>query len=104
MQGKGEREAFARRLQVYPALSWLDPSSGNQFSDFDTPVLLMLLGEPGLALDYVDRASRSPFDTLARGMLMPSLDPIRCETRFVAAVKRIGLVDHRAARLCKKTG
>lgn len=104
LQGKGEREAFARRLQVYPALSWLDPSSGNQFSDFDTPVLLMLLGEPGLALDYVDRASRSPFDSLARGMLMPSLDPVRCEPRFVAAVKRIGLVDQRAARLCKKTG
>jgi adenylate cyclase len=104
LQGKGERGAFARRLQAYPALSWLDPSSGNQFSDYDTPVLLILLGEPGLALDYVDRASHGQLDVLARGMLMPSLDPIRCEKRFVAAAKRIGLVDHRAARLCKKTG
>ena len=60
----------------------------------------MLLGEPGLALDYVDRASRgNPID-LAWGVLMPGLDSIRCEPRFVAAVERLHLVDHRAAGLC----
>jgi len=31
---------------------------------------------------------------------MPSLDPIRCDPRFVAAVARIHVVDHRATRLC----
>jgi hypothetical protein len=35
---------------------------------------------------------------------MPSLDPIRCEPRFVAAVERLHLVDHRAAGLCTGKG
>jgi hypothetical protein len=37
-------------------------------------------------------------------MLMPIVDPIRCEPRFVAAVARIGLNDVRAARLCAGKG
>ena len=68
----------------------------------DVPVLLMLLDEPGLALDYVDRASHAPgaMVDLSWGILMPSLDPIRCDPRFVAAVERVQVVDHRAAKLC----
>jgi TolB-like protein/Flp pilus assembly protein TadD len=98
--GRGDRKAFARSLLELPERSWRDPASGNLFSDLDIPVLLMLLGEPGFALEYVDRASRgNPID-LAWGVLMPSLDPIRCEPRFVAAVERMHLVDARAARLC----
>jgi len=104
LEGRGDRKAFAGRLVALPERSWRDPGSGNLFSDLDVPVLLMLLGEPGLALDYVDRASRgNPID-LAWGVLMPSVDPIRCEPRFVAAVERMHLVDHRAARLCAAQG
>jgi TolB-like protein/tetratricopeptide (TPR) repeat protein len=104
LEGRGDRKAFARRLMAFPARSSRDPESGNLFSDLDIPVLLMLLGEPGQALDYVDRASHvTPID-LAWGVLMPSLDPIRCETRFIAAVDRIRMVDHRAPRLCTRKG
>jgi tetratricopeptide (TPR) repeat protein len=102
LEGRGDRKAFAGRLVAFPERSWRDPGSGNLFSDLDVPVLLMLLGEPGLALDYVDRASRgNPID-LAWGVLMPSLDPIRCDPRFVAAVDRLKIVDDRAARMCAK--
>lgn len=87
---------------AFPARSSRNPESGNLFSDLDIPVLLMLLGEPGQALDYVDRASHvTPID-LAWGVLMPSLDPIRCEPRFNTAVDRIRMVDHRAPRLCTR--
>ena len=104
LDGGGDRSAFARSLLAFPERSWKDPGSGNLFSDLDVPVLLMLLGEPGLALDYVDRGSRGDPIDLAWGVLMPSLDPIRCEPRFVAAVHRLGVVDHRAARLCEGQG
>jgi TolB-like protein/tetratricopeptide (TPR) repeat protein len=100
LEGRGDRKAFGRRLVAFPERSWRDPGSGNLFSDLDVPVLLMLLGEPGLALDYVDQASRGNQIDLAWGVLMPSLDPIRCESRFLAAVERMHVVDYRAATLC----
>ena len=104
LDGRGDRKAFARGLLAFPERSWKDPGSGNLFGDLDVPVLLMLLGEPGLALDYVDRASRGNQIDLAWGVMMPSLDPIRCEPRFVAAVERMHLVDARAVRLCTGQG
>ena len=104
LDGRGDRKAFARGLLAFPERSWKDPGSGNLFGDLDVPVLLMLLGEPGLALDYVDRASRGNQIDLAWGVMMPSLDPIRCEPRFVAAVARMHLVDARAVTLCTGQG
>ena len=72
------------------------------FSELDILVLLMLLGEPHHALDYAERASHAPtaMGDLSWVVLMPSLDPIRCDPRFVAVVKRVHVVDERAARLC----
>ena len=72
------------------------------FSELDILALLMLLGEPHLALDYAERASHAPtaMGDLSWVVLMPSLDPIRCDPRFVAVVKRVHVVDERAARLC----
>jgi TolB-like protein/cytochrome c-type biogenesis protein CcmH/NrfG len=101
LEGRGDRASFARRLVAFPERSWRDPASGNLFSDLDVPILLLMLGEPALALDYVDRGSREgAWIDLSWGVLMPSLDPIRCDPRFQAAVERIHVVDHRAARLC----
>jgi len=100
LEGRSDRKAFARRLLAFGPRSWRDPASGNLFSDLDVPVLLVIIGEPGLALDYVERASRSSPIDLAWGLLMPSLDPIRCDPRFTAAVERIQVVDQRAARVC----
>ena len=101
LEGRGDRKAFVRRLLAFPLRSWRDPGSGNMFSGIDVPVLLMLLGEPAHALDYVDRGSREvPLD-MVWSVLMPSLDPIRCEPRFIASVERIHVVDYRAAGLCK---
>ena len=102
LDGRGDRKAFARSLMAFPERSWKEPGSGNLFGDFEAPVLLILLGEPGLALDYVDRGSRgNPID-LAWGVLLPNVDPIRCEPRFVAAVDRLKIVDYRATGMCAK--
>ena len=100
LDGTGDRTAFVDHLLSFSGPSWRDPTSGNLFSDLDTPVLLMLLGENDRALDYVDRVSRTRGIDLAWGLLMPSLDPIRCDPRFTAAVARMGIGDARARKLC----
>jgi TolB-like protein/Tfp pilus assembly protein PilF len=104
LEGRADRKAFASRLQALPLRSWRDPASGNMLSELDILVLLALLGEPGLALDFADRASHSPTATadLSWALLMPSLDPIRCDPRFGAVVERVKVVDERAARLCTR--
>jgi len=56
-------------------------------------------GDTALTTARAVAAISSPID-LAWGLLMPSLDPIRCDPRFTAAVERIQVVDHRAARVC----
>ena len=93
-----------RNHHARPDRSWRDPNSGNMFGDFDVPLMLMLLGEPAMALDHVERSSKGNFIDLTWAILMPALDPIRCEPRFIAAVVRTGVTDARAARLCKTTG
>jgi TolB-like protein/tetratricopeptide (TPR) repeat protein len=102
LEGRADRGTFARLLAALPLRSYRDPRSGNLFADLDVLVLLMLLDAPELALDYVERASHTPTSKvdLSWAVLMPSLDPIRCEPRFTAAVERIHVVDHRAKRLC----
>ena len=57
LAGHGDRRATARRLAAFPVRSYLEPGSGNIFSDGETPALLMLLGAPDLALDYLERNS-----------------------------------------------
>jgi hypothetical protein len=62
----------------------------------------MLLGAPDLALDYLERNSSQAFSTLDWAMMLPTLDPIRCDPRFKAVQKRLSINDLRAAKLCGK--
>ncbi len=98
LEGKGDRKAFARRLAAIPDRSWNDPESGNLFSDLDIPALLVQLGEQELALQYIHGTSGST--NLAWSMLMPMMDPIRCDPRFKDKVAKMKITDTRAAKLC----
>jgi hypothetical protein len=80
----------------------IDGDAGARFTVVRGP--LPERGDAARIAVYVDRASRGDQIDLAGGVLMPSLDPIRCEPRFVAAVERMHLVDHRAAGLCTGKG
>jgi adenylate cyclase len=98
LAGKGDRHAFARRLAATPDRSWNDLASGNLMTDFDIPMLLVLLDEKELALQYIQAASQS--SSLAWSMLLPAMDPIRCDARFRARVEALKVKDLRAAKLC----
>jgi hypothetical protein len=99
LEGKGDRKAFAQKLASTPDRSWNDPASGNLMTDFDIPVLLVLLGEQELALRYIHATHGSI--NLAWSMLMPALDPIRCDARFRDRVAKMKIRDLRAESLCR---
>jgi adenylate cyclase len=103
LEGRGDRAAVARRLAAFSGRSSLDPTSGNIFTEVQTPALLVLLGAPELALDYLERSVDEPESTAASPewpMMLPALDPIRCTPRFRALVERLNTRDPRAATVC----
>ena len=100
LSGKGDRHALALRMSALPLRSRLVASSGNALEDYHVASVLMLLGEDQLALDYVDRLSRELSNEMDWAIMSPALDPIRCEPRFVAVVKRLKTFDPYAAKVC----
>jgi len=99
LEGRGDRRAFATQLSAWPSRSELDPNSGNLFSSFDTPALLVLLDERELAIQYLSQPDAVSY--MIWGMLLPVHDPIRCDPGFRAVLKKHSITDARAAKLCQ---
>jgi len=99
LAGKGDRQAFARKLAATPEGSWNDPASGNLMTNWDIPTLLVLLDEKELALGYIKAQSDNV--SFAWSLMLPALDPIRCDARFRAKVAGLKVKDLRADKLCK---
>ncbi|HQR24693.1 MAG TPA: hypothetical protein PL152_04945 [Steroidobacteraceae bacterium] len=100
LSGRGDKHALAVRLASFSPRSFLEQGSGNAFDLQDVPILLIVLGEPQVALDYIQRHAGEPYGTLDYGMVRAALDPIRCDPRFQAAAKKLAINDVRAAKLC----
>ena len=101
LDGRTDRNAFAQKLAATPDRAWNDPESGYLMGQFEIPLLLVLLDEKELALRYAERqVERSGTDNLAWALLMPAMDPVRCDPRFTAVVGRLKVKDPRAATLC----
>ena len=102
LQGRGDRPALAKKLAGFSMRSSLERGSGNVFSPADTTALLVLLGAPDLALGYLEKSLETPGnDPTDWTMMLPVLDPIRCEPRFKALVVRLNSHDPRADAVCK---
>ncbi len=100
LTGRADRQAFARRLADFPINSNLDPGSGNALPGDVVPPILVLLGERELALDYLERLAEVPNGYADWTIMLPVLDPIRCEPRFVAVVEKLKTTDPHAAKVC----
>jgi serine/threonine-protein kinase len=100
LTGRADRHAFARRLAEFPINSNLDRGSGNAIPGDVVPAILVLLGEHELALDYLERLARVPNGYADWTIMLPVLDPIRCEPRFVALVKKLKTTDPHVAKVC----
>ncbi len=101
LQGKRDRRALAVRYAALPYNSRFDPGSGNAIEGYDMPSILILLGEPGLALDYVERMAPEIGASADWTVMFPQMDPIRCEPRFIAVVNKMKTTDPHFARVCQ---
>ena len=100
LAGRGDRHALALRYAALPINSALDSTSGNTFLGYEIPVVLMLLGERALALSYLERLAGELGGHADWTVMMPALDPIRCEPRFVAIIQRLRTKDPYFAKVC----
>ncbi|HEV2606857.1 MAG TPA: hypothetical protein VGT79_02635, partial [Xanthomonadaceae bacterium] len=100
LTGHGDRHALALRYAALPFNSFLDQASGNVLQGYDIVAVLMLLGEHELALDYLERIAGEVGGLADWSVMLPAMDPIRCEPRFVAVVKKLKTTDPYAAKVC----
>jgi TolB-like protein/Flp pilus assembly protein TadD len=98
---KGDRHALAVRLAAFGPQSSYDPRSGNVFSIYMIPPLLVLLGEPQLVVRNLepfamnDRSGQTEW-----AIMMKSLGAVHCDPAFVDLVKRVKTTDPHYDALC----
>jgi adenylate cyclase len=98
-----DRASVAQRLANFDMRSSLRRDSGNIFSSIEIPSLLVLLGEPELALDHLEKLAENEGAGIVPAefaMLYSALDPLRCTSRYAALAKRLRITDLRAASQC----
>jgi hypothetical protein len=66
------------------------------------PPLLIMLDEPELALEYMERAAEEPASYIEWSMSLVIMDQLRCGPRFAALLERLRSTDPRAATVCTK--
>lgn len=101
LAGRGDRHALALRYAALPANSQLDPASGNALQDYDLVAVIVLLGEPERALSHLERNAGTTGGFADWATMLPAMDPIRCEPRFIAVVKKMRTTDPYYAQVCE---
>ncbi len=96
LSGKGDRNALAKRYAALPFNSNLNPGSGNALEDYNIAPILVMLGERELALAFMERN----LGLMDWSIMLPAMDPIRCDPRFVAVVKKMKTHDPHFAKVC----
>jgi adenylate cyclase len=100
LAGRTDRHALARRMAAFSYNSNIDSTSGNALEDQVVAAALMMLGKHQLALDYMERMAGHLGNNMDLAIMLPVMDPIRCEPRFVALVKTLKTTDPYFARVC----
>ena len=100
LAGRGHGHALALKLAALPFNSNVIPGSGNALEDQMVAAVLMMLKEPRLALDYIEKNAGNFGNSMDWAVHLPLMDPIRCEQRFKAALLRLRSGDPAAAKLC----
>src|SRR5207237_4781432 len=98
--GRGDRRALAQRLPPLRYNSNLDPASGNILTGYQIAAVLMILGERELTLSYLEVLAGELGGVAAWAMILPVMDPIRCDRRFVTIIQRLKTTDPYAAQVC----
>lgn len=101
LAGRADRHALAQRLSSFRYNSHLDSSSGNMFNGYTIAALLMMLGERELTLSYLETLAGELGGVAEWAMILPVMDPIRCDPRFVAIIQRLQTKDPYFATVCR---
>ncbi len=103
LEGHGDRKAVIDQLA---SMHQRDPAATRgtgMFGTLYTPSLLMMLGAPQQAMDYIDYEIKHPGsgNTVPNfALLLPIYGKTRCTPRFRAMVKSLGMTDPHAAAVC----
>ena len=100
LAGRADRHALAQRLAALRYNSNLDPASGNILTGYQIAAVLMILGERELTLSYLEVLAGELGGVAEWAMILPVMNPIRCDPRFVAIIKRLKTTDPYAAKVC----
>jgi len=100
LTGHADRQALSIRYAALPFNSANDPASGNVLQGYDIAAVLVLLGERELALGYLERLAGEVGGLADWAVMLPALNPIRCEPRFIAVVKKMKTIDPYYAKVC----
>ncbi len=100
LAGRADRHALAQRLAALRYNSNLDPASGNILTGYQIAAVLMILGERELTLSYLEVLAGELGGVAEWAMILPVMDPIRCDPRFVAIIQRLKTTDPYAAKVC----
>ena len=100
LNGHGDKHALALRYAALPFNSKFDAASENVLEGYDIPSVLMLLGEPELTLAYIEKLTVTLGGTADWSVMLPAMDPIRCELRFIAVMKKMKTHDPHFAKVC----
>jgi TolB-like protein/Tfp pilus assembly protein PilF len=100
LAGRADRHAFAEKLAALRYNSNLDPASGSILNGYQIAPVLMLLGERELTLSYLETLAGELGGETEWAMILPVMDPIRCDPRFAAIIQRLKTTDPYAAKVC----
>jgi TolB-like protein/Flp pilus assembly protein TadD len=100
LSGTGDKHALAQRYAALAFNSAADPASGNALQGYDIPSVLIKLGEAELTLGYLEYLAGELGGSADWAVMLPDLDPIRCDPRFMAVVERMKTSDPYAAKVC----
>ncbi len=102
LSGQSSKRDFALRLAALGFNSKFDPASQNLIEDYDLPSVLLLLGEKEITLAYLEKFAALKGNYVDWAIMMPAMDPIRCEPRFIAIVKKVKTNDPHFAKVCSE--
>jgi TolB-like protein len=103
------QEALSRARDFAEKAIALDPTLPEPFAALGMAATMelrrdtaVMLGEPKLALGYLEKLAAEVGGTADWAVMSPALNPIRCEPRFVAVIEKIKTTVPYAAKICRK--
>jgi TolB-like protein len=100
VDGKLDPAPIAARLRPMPD-GFFDPTGLSPLLDLDAMHWFIAVGLPADAVERLERNARIGPDVVRTYIVDPGFDAIRCRPDFRAIAQQSGVVDTRAARICK---